>query len=104
MQYSRSNLAITVNDFIVKINQVKEFSSTSGKRYKVTSCSKDYIKFLRLDGKKPDMEWSINLSKLFEAYQQLEDFSTANFKPFAPRTHSPARGLLMHIGLIKCIE
>ena len=80
---------------------MKEFKSSTGKRYQVSKYDGTHLKFNRLDGKKPEMEWSINLSKLYQAYQSLTDFSTANFKPFVPVTHSPGRGLLIKMGLLK---
>lgn len=101
MPYTKTNSAISIQEFLKKVSSVKSFSSTSGKRYQVIKYDDQSLKFLRLDGKKPDMEWSLNLPKLYQAYQELNDFSTENFRPFVPIHHSPARGLLLHLGLLK---
>lgn len=101
MAYTKTNPSISMEDFLKKVSAVKSFTSTSGKRYQVIKYDGQSLKFLRLDGKKPDMEWSLNLSKLYEAYNELTDFSTENFRPYVPIHHSPARGLLLHLGLLK---
>jgi hypothetical protein len=46
--------------------------------------------FLRLDAK-GNKEWQMNLKNVYLAYKELEDYSTINFKPYVPITHSPAR-------------
>ena len=104
MRYIKTKPESNFKDFQDRINQVTEFLSTEGKRYKVAKIDEKFVRFYRLDGKKPEMEWSINLAKLFQAYQENEDFSTSQFKPFVPRTHSPSRSLLIKIGLLKSIE
>lgn len=101
MPYTKAESAINYEDFLKKVSAVKSFSSTSGKRYQVIKYDSKLLKFLRLDGKKSDMEWSLNLTKLYQAYQELTDFSTENFRPYVPIHHSPARGLLLHLGLLK---
>lgn len=101
MAYTKTDSSISIEDFFKKISTVKSFTSTNGKRYQVIKYDGQSLKFLRLDGKKPDMEWSLNLPKLYEAYKELTDFSTEKFKPYVPIHHSPARGLLLHLGLIK---
>ena len=103
MKYIKIKPEISYEEFIELVGDVSEFNSTTGKRYKVSKYDTIHLKFNRLDGKKPEMEWNINLSKLYEAYQSLTDFSTANFKPFVPITHSPGRGLLLKIGLLKTV-
>ena len=55
--------------------------------------------FLRLDAKS-DQEWMMNLEEVYRAYGELDDFATVNCKPYIPITHSPARGLLIHLGLL----
>lgn len=101
MAYTKTDSAISIEDFLKKVSVIKNFSSTSGKRYQVTKYDGQSLKFLRLDGKKPDMAWSLNLPKLYQAYKELSDFSTENFRPYVPIHHSPARGLLLHLGLLK---
>jgi len=101
MKYIKTKPDISYEGFIELVRDVKEFNSTTGKRYQVSQYDTTHLKFYRLDGKKPEMEWSINLSKLYQAYQSLTDFSTPNFKPFVPITHSPGRGLLLKMGLLK---
>lgn len=101
MSFTKTNSTISNEEFLKKVSDVKNFSSTSGKRYQVIKYDGQSLKFLRLDGKKPDMEWNLNLLKLYQAYKELTDFSTENFRPYVPIHHSPARGLLLHLGLLK---
>ena len=101
MAYMKKKSEISLEDFLTKVSTVKEFTSTGGKRYQVKKNDGQNLKFLRLDGKKPDMEWSLNLSKLYQAYTELTDFSTESFRAYVPIHHSPARGLLLHLGLLK---
>jgi hypothetical protein len=42
----------------------------------------------------------MNLKEVYRAYKELEDFAMVNFKPYVNRRHSPARGLLLHLGLL----
>jgi len=60
----------------------------------------DEMFFLRLDAK-GNKEWPMNLKNVYQAYKELEDFATINFKPYVPITHSPARGLLLHLGMLE---
>jgi hypothetical protein len=60
----------------------------------------DKLLFIRLDGKSKK-EWSMNLKEVYSTYKELEDFATVNFKTFVPITHSPARGLLLHLGMLE---
>jgi len=101
MAYTKTNVSITLEDFLKKVSAVKSFTSTSGKRYQVIKYDGQLLKFLRLDGRKPAMEWNLNIKKLYQAYSELTDFSTENFRPYVPIQHSPARGLLLHLGLLK---
>jgi hypothetical protein len=83
-----------------KARKVKSFTSSNGRRYEVERIENDELFFLRLDAKSEE-EWSMNLKEVYRAYKELEDFFTINFKPFVPITHSPARGLLLYLGLIQ---
>jgi len=91
---------ITLNDFLSKASAVERFTSSHCRRYLVTGIEDDKILFRRLDAKERK-GWSMNLKNVFKAYQELEDFATINFKPFVPITHSPARGLLLHLGMLQ---
>lgn len=48
-----------------------------------------------------DQEWSMNWQEVNRVNKELDDFATINFKPYVPITHSPARGLLIHLGLLE---
>jgi len=77
---------------------VINFKSLTGKEYDVKLLDADEMKFVRVStGEK----WSMNLKGVHQAYLELTDFKTANFKTYVPRTHSPALGLLLHLGLLK---
>lgn len=47
-----------------------------------------------------DLEWSMNWEAVNRVNKELDDFTTINFKQYVPITHSPARGLLIHLGLL----
>jgi len=91
---------ISLPEFLDMARKVKSFTSSNGRRYEVHRIENDELFFLRLDAKST-VEWSMNLKEVYRAYNELEDFSTVNFKPFVPITHSPARGILLHLGMLK---
>ena len=85
--------------FLEASKNVTNFNSSTGKRYKVLKVENDVMSFTRLDADDSKV-WEMNLSQLCKAYIELEDFSTINFKPYVPITHSPGRVLLIHLKLI----
>lgn len=91
---------VPLSEFLDRARKVKSFTSSNGRRYEVQRIQNDEMFFLRLDAKSAE-EWSMNLKGVYRAYQELEDFATVNFKPFVPITHSPARGLLLHLGMLE---
>ena len=99
MTYQKVIPTITLTEFLEKVSIVKSFKSSSGKRYQVRRVENGVMFFVRLDAKS-NQEWSMTLKDVYSAYNELEDFSTINFKPFVPITHSPARGLLLHLGIL----
>lgn len=98
--YKKVKPIISFSDFKEKAIKISSFTSSTGKRYKVKSIFGNEMYFLRLDTKS-DLEWSMNLEEVYRAYKELDDFATNNFKPYVPITHSPARGLLIHLGLLE---
>jgi len=90
---------VSLSEFLEKAIKVKSFTSSNGKRYEVQRIENDEMFFLRSDAKS-GKEWSMNLKEIYRAYKELEDFATINFKPYVPITHSPARGLLLHLNLL----
>jgi hypothetical protein len=91
---------IPLSEFLDKARNVKSFTSSNGRRYDVQRIENEEMFFLRLDAKSEE-EWSMNLKEVYRAYKELEDFATINFKPYVPITHSPARGLLLHLGMLE---
>lgn len=90
--------SVTLNDFLAKAKTVKEFISSTGKRYLVTKIKNDIMYFQRLDAN--EGEWNMDLMKVHKAYLELNDFATRKFKSYVPRTHSPARGLLIYLRML----
>ncbi len=43
----------------------------------------------------------MDLKDVYQAYIELTDFKTTNFKPYVPRRQSPALGLLLSLKLLK---
>ncbi|MCU0350560.1 MAG: hypothetical protein MUF43_06995 [Flavobacterium sp.] len=90
----------TLSEFLNNARKVKSFTSSNGRRYEVQRIENEEMFFLRLDAKSEE-EWSMNLKEVYRAYKELEDFATVNFKPYVNRRHSPARGLLLHLGMLE---
>jgi hypothetical protein len=97
--YQKVKPNIPLSEFLDKAKKVKSFTSSNGRRYDVQRIENEVMHFLRLDAKS-EKEWSMNLKEVYRAYKELDDFATVNFKPFVPITHSPARGLLLHLGML----
>ena len=91
---------ILLSDFLERVKKVKEFRSSTGRRYQVTGNRNDDLLFQRLDAKEQE-EWKMNLKMVYKAYVELDNFETVNFKPYVPRKHSPARGLLLHLKMLQ---
>jgi hypothetical protein len=97
--FSKVLPVISQPDFLSRAGQVKSFTSSNGKRYEVDKVEEDIMSFRRLDAKSLQV-WTMDLKQLYKAYFELNDFVTENFRPYVPITHSPARGLLIHLGLL----
>jgi hypothetical protein len=89
---------ISYPDFLSRANTVKKFTSSRGRRYEVDAVAEEVLFFRRMDAGGTD--WDIDLKKLYQAYMELEEFATENFRPYVAQRHSPGRGLLLHLGLI----
>ncbi|MDQ3073806.1 MAG: Bro-N domain-containing protein [Bacteroidota bacterium] len=98
--FQRTKPTASLSEFLEKASKVKSFTSSNGRRYEVVRNENDKMYFLRLDAK-PTEEWNMNLKEVYRAYEELDDFATKNFKPCVPITHSPARGLLLHLGMLE---
>lgn len=98
-KFQKTKPTVPISEFLNKARKVKSFTSSNGRRYKVQRVENDEMFFVRLDAKSAE-EWGMSLVEIYQAYKELEDFATVNFKPFVPVTHSPARGLLLHLGLL----
>lgn len=98
MKYKKTNPQITFKDFFALVRNVKIFHSLMGHSYEVKSINGLVISF---DRQTTGKRWGMDLAGVHKAYLELDDFKTANFKPYVPRTHSPAMGLLLHLGLLR---
>jgi len=98
-KYIKAIPIISFAQFIEQAEKVQLFTSSNGKRYSVQQIENNEMYFLRLDAKAGKI-WNMNLKEVYRAYKELENFATVNFKPFVPITHSPARGLLLHLGML----
>jgi len=79
------------------IEPVTVFKGLRGQEYHVKNIEGSKMKFIR---KSTGVEWPMDLEGVLRAYKELTDFRTVNFKPYVPRTHSPALGLLLHLKLL----
>jgi len=98
--FHKTKPTVSLADFLERAKAVKGFTSSRGQRYKVLRIDNGEMFFLRLDAK-GNNEWQMNLKNVYQAYKELGDFATINFKPYVPITHSPARGLLLHLGMLE---
>jgi hypothetical protein len=99
MPFQKSLPIIPYPEFLSRVAKETHFTSSLGKRYRITGLHNEVLHIERQDANM-DIDWDIDLKKLYQAYTELEDFSTGNFRPYVPRRHSPARGLLLRLGLI----
>ena len=99
MAYSKKLPLISENEFLLKAKQISQFISPNQKRYEVVRIQGDEMVFNRLDAKGSE-PWKMNLKDVYKAYSELTSFETENFRPYLNRTHSPARALLLKLGLI----
>src|SRR5690606_37779195 len=97
MKYTKNDPEISYLNFYELATQVTHFNSITGQRYEVKSVQNDSMTFTR---KSRNTTWSMDLKGVHKAYIELNDFRTANFASFVPRTHSPALGLLLHLRLL----
>jgi hypothetical protein len=98
--YKKVKHLISLKEFETRAIKISSFSSSRGQRYKVQSVEGNVMHFIRLDAKSSRV-WDMDLELVYRAYSELDDFATINFKLYVPITHSPARGLLIHMGLLE---
>ncbi|MBI1184864.1 hypothetical protein GC194_11355 [bacterium] len=98
--YIKIKPIISKEEFLSRAKAVKNYLSSSGKRYHVARFEGNIMYFQRLDAKSTKTT-PIDLEMIYLAYEKLEHFETENFRPFVERKHSPARGLLIHLGLLE---
>ncbi|MFI5452867.1 hypothetical protein ACHMWN_12000 [Pedobacter sp. UC225_61] len=96
--YTKTHPAISFAEFRALVIPLKGFKSLTGKEYAVLGIQENEMHFIR---KSTNKKWSMNLESVHHAYLALTDFKTENFRPYVPRTHSPALGLLLHLDLLK---
>lgn len=99
MPYHKILPPISYQVFLSRVAQETHYTSSTGKRYRIAGIKDEVLFIERLDAR-TDIDWDIDLKKLYQAYIELEDFATEKFQPYVPRRHSPARGLLLRLGLI----
>jgi hypothetical protein len=89
---------ISFSGFMKLVNPVAAFKSVGGRPYVVKELNGNTMIFER---KTTGEIWNMDLKKVHQAYKELKDFKTKNFAPYVPRRHSPALGLLLHVGLLE---
>jgi hypothetical protein len=99
MPYQKTLPLVSYPEFMDMVSKETHYTSSSGKRYQVSGIIDEVLFIVRLDAN-INTDWDIDLKMLYQAYSELDDFATKNFRPYVPRRHSPARGLLLRLGLI----
>ena len=97
MIYKKAQPEISYPDFLNLTRSLNAFKSLRGKQYDVVAIEGSQISFIR---KSSGEKWKMDLKGVHKAYLELTDFKTVNFKTYVSRTHSPALGLLLHLGLL----
>ena len=101
MNLTKQLPVISFDDFKAAAISLKGFKSfPKQKKYEVSAIDGDIIHFIRRDADSSKI-WSFNLSDVYRAYQELDNFNTLSFKKYVPIRHSPARGLLVDLKLLK---
>lgn len=95
--YKKSNPEISYKEFIELVSPIKIFKSLRGHEYVVKNIQGDKLNFVR---KSTGKKWNMDLIQALKAYKEITDFRTENFRTYVPRRHSPALGLLLHLGLL----
>jgi hypothetical protein len=89
---------ISFVEFMKLVKPVAAFTSVGGRPYLVKELTGNTMIFER---KTTGEIWDMDLKKVHQAYKELKEFKTKNFAPYVPRRHSPALGLLLHVGLLE---
>lgn len=97
-EHSKSSLKIDYPTFKKRVAKLKSFTTPNHTIYKVSNVTGDQLNYIR-----PNKvgEESLNLLKVFEAYNKIEHFTTIAFKPYISGNQSAGRGLLFELGLIE---
>ncbi|SKB41004.1 hypothetical protein SAMN05661099_1192 [Daejeonella lutea] len=101
MKYKKTQPVISYQDFYNLAESATSFKSLTGEFYDVISIDDSTMNFVR---KSSGEQWKMDLKGVHQAYLELNDFQTANFNPYVPRTHSPALGLLLYLGLLTNVD
>jgi hypothetical protein len=99
-KYIKAEVILTLEQFLDKASKVESFTSSRGRRYQVEEVLNDIMFFRRLDSD-GEIIWDLDLRSVYVAYTTLDNFDTISFKPYVPIMHSPARGLLLHLEMLK---
>jgi hypothetical protein len=98
--YTKTKPILSKEEFLLKAKAIKNYESSKGKQYHVVRFEGNTMYFQRLQAKSKKST-PIDLEAIYEAYFDLESFETENFRPYVERKHSPARGLLLHLGMLE---
>ncbi|MGV8880378.1 MAG: hypothetical protein ACOH2A_15260 [Sphingobacteriaceae bacterium] len=98
MNYKKTQPEISYPDFLNLTRSLKTFKSLRAKQYDIVAIEGSQISFIR---KSSCEKWKMDLKGVHQAYIELMDFKTNNFKTYVNRTHSPALGLLLELGLLR---
>lgn len=87
--------------FRKRVGRLKSFTTPNQTTYKIHAIEQGDLSYSRPN---QNEVLHLNLSKVFEAYNKIEDFNTFAFKPYVNGDQSAARGLLYELGLIEKIH
>jgi hypothetical protein len=91
---------VPLEDFLSMAKDLEYFQGTGEMLYEVIGSEGDELIFISADGKKGPLQ-GMDLRKIYQAYHELQDFSSVNVSKYiAPRWHSAAKGLLIQCQML----
>lgn len=98
--FRKTEPVISLGVFLALVFDVNGFESRHGTRYRVHKLQHD-VMYLGRDQVPNDEICALDLFNVYQAYQQLSDFSALEIKRLVPELPAAAQGLLLHLGMIE---
>lgn len=97
MKYSKTREKLDFKEFLVMVSKVKSFKSTEGENYSNLKLNDNVLEFKR---DSTNVIWDVDLEKIYNGFNELENINTSTLKRYVPIKQSPSLGLLLELGLL----